>query len=103
MQNQKQDENEKIVGTNCYNCMYVKKAEEVDSNELNYEGGIDPKNKDELKRAKEADLITLPGGSKSDVTDKRFCEHPKIKMYVTARMCCAFWDNKRVKRPWKPS
>jgi len=22
-------------------------------------------------------------------------------MYVTVRMCCAYWDNDGVKRPWK--
>jgi len=103
MQNQTKEEDGKIMGTNCYNCMYIKKPETVTPKELNDEGGIDPKNKDELKRAEKADLITLPGGNKSDSKDKRFCDNPKIKMFVTARMCCAFWDNTRVKRPWKKS
>ena len=66
MTSQTKAENEKIVGTNCYNCMYIEKTETVNPNELNKEGGIDPKKEDELKRAKEADLITLPGGDKSD-------------------------------------
>jgi hypothetical protein len=99
--NQSKVEGEKIVGTNCYNCKYIEKKEAVNQNELNKEGGIDPKNEDELKRAEGADLITLPGGDKSDSKDKGFCGHPKIKLYVTACMCCAFWDNARVKRPWK--
>lgn len=104
MTNQSTVENEKIVGTNCYNCKYIeKKTETVNPNELNTEGGIDPKNHDEIKRAEMADLITLPGGDKSDSENKALCGHPKVKMYVTARMCCAFWDNARVKRPWKQS
>jgi hypothetical protein len=102
MTSQTKVENEKIVGTNCYNCKYIEKTETVNPNELNQEGGIDPK-KDELKRAQKADLITLPGGDKSDSKDKGLCCHPDVKMYVTARMCCAFWDNARVKRPWKQS
>lgn len=93
---------QKVIGTNCYNCMYVSpKDEQVLGNELNGEGGIDPKNPDELSRAQKADLITLPGGSKADSTSKRFCANEKIRMYVTVRMCCAYWDNSRVKRPWK--
>ena len=93
---------EKIIGTNCYNCKFVSDKEEaVSSQELNSEGGIDPKNKDEMDRAEKADLITLPGGSKADALNKKFCYHEKVVMYVTARMCCAHWDNKAVKRPWK--
>lgn len=103
MADQSKMENEKIVGTNCYNCKYIGKTEKVNPSELNQEGGIDPKKGDELKRAEKADLITLPGGDKSDSKDKALCCHPDVKMYVTARMCCAFWDNARVKRPWKQS
>ncbi len=93
---------QKVVGTNCYNCLYISKKEEpVAASELNDEGGIDPKTQEEMQKAKEADLITLPGGSKSDATSKKMCYNEKIKMYVTERMCCAYWDNKAVKRPWK--
>ena len=93
---------EKIIGTNCFNCKFVGRDEEtVDPKELNEEGGINPKNKEEMERAKKADLITLPGGSKADSKDKRFCSHAEIRMYVTERMCCAYWDNEEVKRPWK--
>jgi hypothetical protein len=54
---------EKVIGTNCYNCKFVALQEmAVDPKDLNEEGGIDPKNKDETERAKKADLITLPGG-----------------------------------------
>jgi hypothetical protein len=95
-------ENQKVTGTNCYNCLYIsKKEEKVDPKILNEQGGIDPQNSDEMQRAKTADLITLPGGSKADATNKKACGHPKIKMYVTVRMCCGYWDNSGVKRPWK--
>lgn len=93
---------EKILGTNCYNCMYISKEEEpVNSNELNPQGGRDPKTPEEMQKAKTADLITLPGGSTADAANKKFCTHPKIQMFVTVRMCCGYWDNAGVKRPWK--
>lgn len=92
----------KIVGTNCYNCKFISDKEEaVNLEELNGEGGLDPENQEQTQRAMAADLITLPGGSKTDASNKKFCYNEKIKMYVTARMCCAYWDNEAVKRPWK--
>ena len=100
MKNEKKKE--RVIGTNCYNCLYISRKEEpVDQKELNEEGGIDLKSKKELETAEKADLITLPGGSKVDATNKRFCGNDKIRMYVTVRMCCAYWDNEGVKRPWK--
>lgn len=93
---------QKIAGTNCYNCIFISMKEEpVTSSELNDQGGIDPKTEEEMKRAEKADLITLPGGSTADVANKKFCHNPDIKMFVTVRMCCAYWDNKDVRRPWK--
>ncbi len=93
---------EKIIGTNCFNCKFIaNNNEHVVSLELNNEGGINPKNDEEMSRAETADLITLSGGSKADVSIKRFCFNKKIEMYVTDRMCCAFWDNENVNRPWK--
>jgi hypothetical protein len=53
-----------------------------------------------MERAKKADLITLPGGSKADVNSKKLCCNDQVKMSVTVRMCCAYWDNVGVKRPW---
>ena len=95
-------EQQKVIGTNCYNCIYISKKEEtVDPSELNVQGGIDPKTQEEMQRAEKADLITLPGGSKGDALNKKFCYNDKIKMFVTARMCCGYWDNAGVKRPWK--
>ena len=93
---------EKIIGTNCFNCKFIANNNEpVVSQELNNVGGIDPKNDEEMSRAETADLITLPGGSKADASTKRFCYSKKIEMYVTARMCCVYWDNESVNRPWK--
>jgi hypothetical protein len=94
-------QNQKIIGTNCYNCIYISKDEEsVDQKDLNEQGGLDPKTPEEMEKAKKADLITLPGGTKTDANNEKFCNHPKIRMFVTARMCCGYWDNAGVKRPW---
>lgn len=93
-----------MIGTNCYNCEYISKEEQpINQMELNDEGGINPKTPEELERAKKADLITLPGGVKADAINKKMCYNEKIKMFVTERMCCAYWDNKGVKRPWAKS
>lgn len=93
---------EKVIGTNCYNCKFVANTEEpVNQKLLTDEGGIDPQNDEEMERAEKADLITLPGGIKAEVTTKKFCYNNNVKMYVTVRMCCAYWDNDGVKRPWK--
>jgi hypothetical protein len=95
-------ENLKINGTNCFNCMSISKSPEgVDLNSLNDQGGLNPQSQDEMKRAQKADLITLPGGTRSDIISKKFCNHPAIQMYVTIRMCCAYWDSPGVIRPWK--
>ena len=102
MLSKNQKKTEKVVGTNCYNCKFVATEEKkANPNELNDEGGIDPKNQEEMERAKKADLITLPGGSKAEVTSKRYCSNKEVEMDVTVRMCCAYWDNVGVKRPWK--
>jgi len=89
----------KVIGTNCYNCKFVANNDEpVNQKLLNDEGGIDPTNEEEMGRSKKADLITLPGGSKSEVLTKKFCYNNEIKIYITIRMCCAYWDNDAVKR-----
>jgi hypothetical protein len=92
---------EKVIGTNCYNCKFIDNKETaLNPKELNHEGGIDPRNQEEMGRAKKADLITLPGGSKADATGKKLCCNEQVKMNVTVRMCCAYWDNVGVERPW---
>ena len=91
----------RLLVPNCYNCKFVADKEmPVDPKELNDEGVIDPRNKEEMERDKKADLITLPGGSKKDVNSKKLCYNEQVKMNVTIRMCCAYWDNIGVKRPW---
>ncbi len=58
-------EQQKVIGTSCFNCLYISKKEvTVDSSELIFQGGIDPKTQEEMKRAEKADLITLPSVSK---------------------------------------
>jgi hypothetical protein len=95
------EKEEMVTGTNCYNCKFIdRKAKIAEPKELNEQGGIDPKNEEEMKRAEKADLITLPGGTKKEGKDKKYCNNEKIKMEVTIRMCCAYWDNIGVKRPW---
>jgi hypothetical protein len=95
-------ENQKMTGTNCFNCMSISKNPEgVDQKGLNEQGGLNPQSQDEMKRAQKADLITLPGGTRNDIISKKFCNHPAIQMYVTIHMCCAYWDSPGVIRPWK--
>jgi hypothetical protein len=90
-----------IVGTNCYNCMYISGEEtEVKTNELNNQGGLDPTTKQDMESAKKADLITMPG-EKTAVRGKKFCRNDAILMFVTYRMCCAYWDSPGAYRPWK--
>ena len=94
-------EKQNVIGTNCFNCLYISKEETpVNPSELNEQGGINPENDEAMEKAQEADLITLPG-IKTNVTDKRFCNNKKVLMFVTSQMCCAYWDNKDVQRPWE--
>jgi hypothetical protein len=45
-------EEQKVIGTNCYNCLYISKKEEiVDPSELNVQGGIDPAKQEEMQRS----------------------------------------------------
>lgn len=68
-----------------------------------------------IKRAKEADLVTLP----EDITGtncynckwisqyKRvnygMCTHPKVRQNVNKRMCCALWARDGMYTPFKRS
>jgi len=82
-----------IEGTNCANCEYSQKseAENIEKGDLNKQGGIDSKSKQDLALAEKADLITLPG--KKEVDKKKHCNHPKVNQFVTQHMCCAYWNN----------
>jgi hypothetical protein len=88
----------------------IKKS--LEENEL---GGLIP-DKSEKERAKKADLITLPEDVKGTncsnckfvkILDKEkglgYCEHPEVDQHVTARMCCALWDNKKAERDFNKS
>lgn len=74
--------------------------EKIEFNEL---GGIYTERKEELKRAKEVDLVTLP----RDITGTNcfnckwirgkqkyhgYCSHPKVAQDVNNRMCCILWS-----------
>jgi len=75
----------------------------------NNQGGLLIYNKEDLERAKAADLVTLPEDVKGTncyncmyIFDKKddigFCKHPKVAQYVNERMCCALWDNRKIYR-----
>lgn len=89
----------KITGTNCLNCSYASYDKEpVSKKELDQQGGLKITDKRDLQLAKESDLVTLPG--KGTPTEKFFCSHPKVKQYVTERMCCMYWDAEGVYRAY---
>lgn len=64
-------------------------------------------NKEEMKRAKHADLIPLPKGvigtncGNCKYFKKDFCNHHEVKLRVDERQCCKYWDHDAVKRPWE--
>lgn len=92
-------EAELISGTHCANCKYTDgKPVKADPKEVNAQGGIDPTDDAGLKRAAASDLITMPG--KQKVSVKVACTHPKVKLWVNSRMCCAFWDAPGTYRPY---
>lgn len=89
----------KVEGTNCGNCLWIdSKKEPVTPKELNENGGLTPTG-DDLKAAKEYDLITLAG--KAIAASKQHCTHPDIDQMVTKRMCCALWDANGCIRAWE--
>ena len=96
-----QKEETKITGTNCANCIWLKKGSEkpVDKSELNSNGGLKPTSEAYIDMAKHVDLVSLPG--KATVKTKAFCDHEDVQDFVTERMCCAYWDNEDAKRDFK--
>lgn len=74
---------------------------------LNKEGGYDYTGQ-AMERARHADLITLPPGIEGTncaagncmYRQNGLCVHPRIKLPVTDRMSCGWWDNTEVVRPW---
>ena len=93
---------EKVVGTNCRNCMWWKEGSEkpVTKEELNKNGGLKAPNKEYIAMTKRIDLGTLPGEDHS-VKVKGFCEHEEINDWVTERMCCSQWDADGMIRDYK--
>lgn len=85
-------EEKAMTGTNCSNCKFTANNEikEVEDGDLDKQGGGKLQTEEEIKRAKEADLITMPGIGKPD--KMIMCAHPKVRVFVTPRQCCAFWD-----------
>lgn len=94
-------EEEKVVGTNCKNCIWWKEDTEkpVGKDELNDNGGLKAPNDEYVAMSKRVDLVSLPG--KATVSEKAFCDHEEIHDWVTERMCCAKWDAKGTVRDYK--
>lgn len=94
-------EEEKVVGTNCKNCIWWKEdtAKPVGKDELNENGGLKAPNDEYIAMSKRVDLVSLPG--KATVSEKAFCDHEEIHDWVTERMCCAKWDAKGTVRDYK--
>lgn len=78
---------------------------------MNQNGGINPSDLIDLRRAVSADLVTLPLNVEgtncwncSFISNgqgpARFCHHPQVWQPVTERMCCAFWDAPGTLRAW---
>jgi hypothetical protein len=80
----------------------------------NAEGGVDPRDPNDMASAQNADLITLPkdiaGGNCSNCIHFRmidekagsgFCTNPDVKQDVTMRMVCSFWDAPGAYRSWE--
>lgn len=91
---------ESIPGTNCANCKFVDPKEiPIKPEQQDDGGGLKDYTDAELKRAEAADLVTLPG--KKVCKYAHLCKHKQVRMNVTERMCCAFWDNKDAERAWE--
>jgi hypothetical protein len=82
-----------VSGTNCKNCIFTKDSstKKVERGELNSQGGLKISDSKDLEKAKEGDLVTLPGKGVMP-SQKVLCQHKDISQYVTERMCCAYWD-----------
>ena len=82
-----------VVGTTCANCKFTKDQvyAKVDKKDLNKFGGITPTSSTDIKNAKAADVITMPGAKFP--TKKYMCNNPKVIQWVTERMCCNLWEH----------
>lgn len=80
--------------------------------EHNVNGGVEDHDKDALKRAKEADLITFPKNISGTncfncqwIRDKKngvgYCFNNLVKQYVSKQMCCNLWAREHTLRAWE--
>lgn len=75
--------------------------------ELNKLGGILARTEDELARAKNVDLITMPkdidgtncGNCK--FIKQHHCSHPRVNQKVNNRQCCVLWSRNGEYRQFK--
>jgi hypothetical protein len=84
---------ELVIGTTCANCLFTKDqmSTKVIKGDLNKFGGITPTTESDIKNAKAADVITMPG--EKFPTKKHMCSNPLVAQWVTERMCCNLWDH----------
>ena len=83
---------------------------------MNKQGGFNFARYDEIRKAKKADLLTLPLGVKGtncfnckfivngvgeDEDRVGFCSNPWVRVMVTNRMCCALWGHKKALNSWE--
>jgi hypothetical protein len=75
-------------------------------------GGLNDMRNDALKRAQQADLVTLPPNVrgtncfnckflKDRVPSHGYCSNHQVAQVVNSRMCCALWDAQGTYRPFK--
>lgn len=95
------EEQQKVLGTNCMNCMWWKEDTEkpVGRDELNINGGLKAPNQHYIEMSKQVDLVSLPGRATSNV--KAMCDHEDINDWVTERMCCSKWNASGTIRDYK--
>ena len=66
-------------------------------------GGVEAENKEQLEKAKNVDLVTLPRDVrgtncfnckfiKNKMIKHGYCSHPKVSQNVNGRMCCILWS-----------
>lgn len=75
--------------------------------ELNKQGGILARTNEELARAKNVDLITMPisidgtNCGNCRYIKNKYCTHPKVNQAVNNRMCCVLWSRPSEYRQFK--
>lgn len=94
------DNNKTVTRLNCASCQFVNNiAEPIIDGEINGHGGMCITDKHHLEAAKKVRLITLPSNVK--VTEKRWCNNPKVDQWVTPHMWCTEWNAPDTLRSFK--